>query len=891
MSVNLLPLWDDAELRPYLSEVKRRYGYIETIALPNLRDLPPLRIESVFIPPLLSEVQIDASTNPSLWPTGSSLLSLLEQASCLVLLGDPGSGKTTLASWLAWRLSAGLQAALPFPLSECLPIPCVLRELPTSALSSENVTDLSIWVTARLLGEHFNDTLAENIRARVRAGKYVLILDGTDEIAPEQRAIVGRWLKQANDAGAFAIATGRIVGYEDYPVDHRLSLERNNRKDESQGSFPRDSRQRGGKVPIEAWAKLRYLMPFDDSRVAAFVENWYAQRCTGTQEAHQKAKDLLEALGKSETMQNLARIPNLLSLMAIVHRERANLPDGKALLYKEISNAYINTIDQQRKITNRDPFATYSWETREGWVAYIGFRMQIQRYSQQREISGSGILASYEDVVLWLRDAMALSYVDTPEERAKEFLDWISRRSGLLIPRSDDLFSFAHLSFQEYFCARYLATQVMSRQFIRTSSGVEGYVTKDKIGDWAKKPVWREVLVFFLEIISAEQEKGWVEEFLEMLFPRLGVQDQFGNNESKLAARIISDQHIHFNPEIRRVLAQRSSREAFDEWRYYASRTDRGILKYLIDSEYAIAFFDADSQIKQVAGIAPSKLPISPKASSLASILILRNRDQFIFDELPPLDELRFASITYSNIADVTALTRSRNLQVLEITGTPIKDISPLAKCASIEELNLSGTKVEDISLIKNFKSLRALDLNDNNISDLTALQKLKIEYLSLANTGISSLKDIIPIKSLLYVNLDETAVDDLSEIPKLRSLHGVGISSAPIEDLNPLLQLKNLVRLDIDVCESNNPAVIGEMKSLEVLHFGLKRPGDISFIRNLKNLETLALYGEYINDISWLAELPNLRELHLKSTNIDPATVRNIRSNLREFSINGLPA
>ena len=48
------------------------------------------------------------------------------------------------------------------------------------------------------------------------------------------------------------------------------------------------------------------------------------------------------------------RIPNLLTFMALIHRVRAMLPDGRALLYNEIGEAYLETIDTFRGLQEMD---------------------------------------------------------------------------------------------------------------------------------------------------------------------------------------------------------------------------------------------------------------------------------------------------------------------------------------------------------------------------------------------------------------------------------------------------------------------------------------------------------------------------------------------------------
>ena len=352
-------IWQESLLRPYLGEMSRRHGVVDSLALPNMRDLPAMRLDKLFVYPQLSTKPVSAESAPKDWPPGLNIFSTLEESPQLVVLGEPGAGKTTLSNWLAWRLSVGMVGKLPSMLEDKLPIPCVLREMEFAADSS--IADAAILVAQRLLGQACDAPLRACLSAWVAARRYVLILDGVDEVAVVRRQVLARWMQQAAQDGAVAIATSRLVGYEDGPVDCEMlqsadaaslgDLAELGAVQESKAfvmqalaSQPKarvtarrsnKTRKRGAQQEPASWATRRYLMPFDDSRISAFISNWYLQRSSSEQEAQQKTADLLAAINNSRTMLELARTPNLLSLMAIVHRERAHLPEGKALLYKK----------------------------------------------------------------------------------------------------------------------------------------------------------------------------------------------------------------------------------------------------------------------------------------------------------------------------------------------------------------------------------------------------------------------------------------------------------------------------------------------------------------------------------------------------------------------------
>ncbi|MFZ1831049.1 MAG: NACHT domain-containing protein, partial [Candidatus Competibacteraceae bacterium] len=655
-------LWDDLSLRPYLGEIRRRHGIVEILALPSMRDLPPVRIETLFVPPLLAEIPISPDSDPKQWPQGQSLFVALEENPCLVVLGDPGSGKTTLANWLAWRLSAGLTTPLPQVLEDRAPLPCVLREMNADIFAAETtLPDLAERIARHLLGDKADAALLASLRERVTVGSYVLILDGVDEIPVSHRKTVAGWVRQATTQRACVLATSRRVGYEDGPVDReKIAL----RLDLPKGFSEKlgDLYLSGDKAEIEAetktdepaWAQRRYLMPFDPDRIATFAENWYRQRSGTEHEVREKTADLLAALNRSEVTQRLARTPNLLALMAIVHRERAHLPDGKALLYDEIANAYINTIDSQRKIEPGDALAPFGWKERKAWLARVGFKMQRRRSAETEKANrDAGVLAREADVLAWLTDAMRASGVAQPEQTAGVYLSWVARRSGLLLPRGEGCHAFVHLSFQEYFCACFLADRIVSPAFVKKSESSDGSVNRDLLRQWGGEPVWRETLVFLFELLSAERDADWMDDLADILF---GSDADFGYYHAALAARALADRHVRLGQEWQERLVNRCT-----FWAELDRPIDNLVLAMLVEAGYAAIVEGPLEAIQHEA-------------------------------------RLRVLIANDSTITDVSPLAGLGALQGLRLDGTGVTDLSPLAGLSALQWLHLNGTGVTDLS-------------------------------------------------------------------------------------------------------------------------------------------------------------------------------------------------
>lgn len=780
---SLPKLWDDLALRPYLGEIRRRHGIVETLALPSMRDLPPLRIETTFVSPLLSEEQVYPDIDPSHWPKGQNLLNALETFRQLVVLGDPGGGKTTLSNWLAWRLSSGLTSPLPPVLEDRVPLPCILREMPPTAFTPGlALPDLAVWMADALLGGKADDNLKDSLRARVCSGHYVLILDGVDEISRARRKIVAEWIKQARLQNTCVLATSRIVGYEDYPVDRSIPEPGDGPETQSYSKSPEGLPAwlvaKTDTPGLEKWAEILYLMPFDQHRINIFAENWYRQRCGTEQEAKQKTEDLLASLTKSEATRQLARTPNLLSLMAIVHRERAHLPDGKALLYDEIANAYINTIDQQRKILPGDVLAPYGWKERKTWLAYIGFRMQQLRLHSKED--DDGLLAQKAEVTEWLAEAMENSGVKDSISAAEEFLAWVARRSCLLLPRGEDRYAFVHLSFQEYFCACYLDTRIVKPNFFseyptNLDPINSNEVNTENLRTWSRFSIWRETFVYLFELLSAERGSDWVDALANLLFSQGSDESRnFEKNLGMLTGHILANQHIRSNAP----------------WKVQ--------LKY-VD-------FRGTS--------APDLMPLAG------------------------LDNLRELNLNSTSASDLTPLAGLENLEMLVLEKTSVTDLTPLAGLKSLKRLNLNSTSASVLTPLEDLKKLETLFLKNTSVTDLTPLAGLKnLNTLTLKNTSVTDLMPLAGLENLKWLGLENTSISDVRPLARLENLRWLYLENTSVSDVSPLAGLKKLEMLVLENTSVSDVTPLAGLKSLKILNINNTLVTDLTPLAGLRNL------------------------------------------------------
>jgi Domain of unknown function (DUF4062)/NACHT domain len=521
-------------LKDYLAAIRDVHGLIRFVGLPQMKDDRDIRIDRLYVHPVLAQSYISPESGLSKWRNTESLLDVVAREQQLILLGDPGAGKSSLVSWIAWQLAQNGPNPWADRLGRSIPIPLVLRDLEVrpGVTWDQLLSSFLRQPMGKLLGH-------EKLESLLRGQNCIIFLDGLDEIGS---IAVRRDLRDAvRDGmrrlpGCRWIFTSRVVGYNDVPFHEHVSG--------SKGSGDT------GHARLSTW----YVAPFNDVQVEEFATNWYTEREASPHSAAEGARNFLAAIYADDATTKLARTPNLLTIMALVFRVRARLPHGKALLYSEISQAYLETIENYRKLRESDD----SLAEKKRWLSRVGFEMQRRRAipskSDQKRKSGKerDILAEGDDLRRWILEGMASSGKGGDEDDARQFVEYIKRRSGLMIERAGDRFAFTHLSFQEYFAACYLAEHTTSPDWLG-QGGAGGFSSED-LQDFARNPLWHETLIFVMEQIAAERP-AWHRILFESIFGR-DWRDTPAVKENELSFQLLS--RLGSNPHAVNDAAQRA---------------------------------------------------------------------------------------------------------------------------------------------------------------------------------------------------------------------------------------------------------------------------------------------------------------------------------------------
>ncbi len=795
---------EEPELKEYCEALAKAHGYIRFVEVPFLKDTSDVEIESLYVDPQFSKQEIHADTSPKNWPTRTDAVKAIQKYRHLVLLGDPGSGKSTLTSCITWQLcrcKIDRHNHWTEVLGGLVPIPMVLRELKLKAdISWERLLDAFLeHRIGKLLGTR------KRLEQLLESGRAIILLDGLDELGD---LITRRKLRDAVQAGLSAypearwILTSRIVGYDQVPfhIDEKLTEPDPLLPFSDLHEIKYLQTKTRGQSPLKHSARnlfeIRFLSPFSDEQITKFSQNWYKQHEPEPSLIKEKSTNLVGAIHDNEGTQRLARIPFLLTLMALTHHSGGRLPHGRAELYDRIAAAYLDRIDARRGL-NQLP---YSLEQKKLWLSEIAYQMQKRRITKRRaesrglrnpQIEQQEILANQKDVRVWLSKAIKQSGAEDVNNEAKSVLDYFASRSGLLLPRGEGQFAFMHLSLQEYFAACFLEQHLATPRFsAKTQTGP----SDADLRTWANESPWRETFVLLFEKLAGKPE--YSEALLKHLFDS---RNEIESTESQatamqLLAEVLIDPYISLTAETRKQMRRQcwlwaislknSSIELFDY-----DFLSRGIERTLLSEHSG----DVSTAWK-AAGLSSSDLENRAYRLDLSGCVTI--------NDLKPLAKLISLNSLHldgcSQLTTLRQLGNFKNLRTLTISGcSKIKELTPLRRFTELQILNIQGCKsITDISSIAKLKGLRNLALNrcanKKYLQPLVELQDLE----TLIIDGADGPVDLTP----------------LSKLYKLRDLHLHDFQGKT--DLSPLVGLVSNLR-NLCAARSDNLIIPPEFDEL----------------------------------------------------------------------------
>ena len=382
----------------------------------------------------------------------------VEEFQKLVVLGKPGAGKTTFMKYLAMSCLGNRFHGELVPIFVTLKAYAEERGQP----SLENY----------ILTEFQKREVAEDVVKRLlKEGRALVLLDGLDEVKKEDDRRVKQdidkfsrdWLKNR-----FAI-TCRIAARE-YQFEKFTEVE---------------------------------VADFDDGQIKTFVNNWFRER------DESKAERLLERLKGNQPVKELAKSPLLLTLLCLVFGERNDFPPKRSELYKEGLEVLMKKWDAKRNIEREIIYKHLSPQNKEDMLGQIAFNTFVngEYFFRQEDLQ-----CQIKEYICNLPEASA-----DPEALrldSEVVLKAIEHHHGLLVERARNIYSFSHLTFQEYFAAKAIDRGQQLEILVQNISNPRWkevfYLTAEML--WRSNDFLK-LMKFHIDRILEEDEK--LQEFLE----------------------------------------------------------------------------------------------------------------------------------------------------------------------------------------------------------------------------------------------------------------------------------------------------------------------------------------------------------------------------------------
>ncbi|MBN8563152.1 MAG: NACHT domain-containing protein [Leptolyngbya sp. UWPOB_LEPTO1] len=318
----------------------------------------------------------------------------------LLILGKPGAGKTTFLKWLALQCKEGNLYRHRVPMF------VTLKEF---AEASGQPTLLKF--LAQQLENCGIHTALDTIERLLQSGRGFVFLDGLDEVRVEDSDRILDTIRRTSEQfdGNQFVMTCRIAAKE---------------------------------YTFAAFTEVE-IADFNKEQIADFTNKWFLPNDPT------KAEEFPKELEKHPGLQELATNPLLLTLLCLVFEEQAGFPANRSELYKEGVDVLLKKWDAKRNIKREQIYKQLSLQRKEDLLSQVASTtfVRSEYFFKQKFVE--------EEIRDYIRNLPNAS--NDPEALqldSEAVLKSIEAQHGFLVERARGIYSFSHLTFQEYFTAR-----------------------------------------------------------------------------------------------------------------------------------------------------------------------------------------------------------------------------------------------------------------------------------------------------------------------------------------------------------------------------------------------------------------------------------------------------
>jgi Predicted NTPase (NACHT family) len=402
----------------------------------------------------------------------SDILNIISENRNIVILGDPGAGKSILVKYIMYLLADGNREEFSNKsIYEYIPFRIELRKYIKE--KRNNRCNIINYMESLIKLEYQIDlSKISNLQEFFCSYNTLIFFDGLDEIfdvneKTDIRNDIHNFLN--NYKNAKAIVTSRIIGYDEARFDNSIFTE------------------------------LR-ILNFNNNQMKQYINKWYCQDCEvmdscegiskSMEHCSENVKDNISNLIDEidELEDEMKRNPLLLSLIIILYQNNGQLPSSKLELYKSCTKTLVDNWDQT-KIDLDININDILKRRKDNIFSSLALwqYMESSKESNVIEINNRSVTNQVLETIIKLE---LTDDVNEAEKWASEFMDYAEKRSLYF----DN--NFTHKTFWEY----YTALRIFQEYYLKKKDKLCELVTR-----YVSNSFWFNVMELLFKMIDEVQ--------------------------------------------------------------------------------------------------------------------------------------------------------------------------------------------------------------------------------------------------------------------------------------------------------------------------------------------------------------------------------------------------
>lgn len=417
-------------------------------------------LEDLFVAPsftLNENEEIQIKTFPNIEDSNKiPLKNIFDFKNNLLILGDPGSGKSILTKLITLKIIQNEKEQFTNKnLINTIPFRIELRNY--NIYKKEFNGNIVKYLTYLLESDFGISTITtEDVKEIIKDKDCLFIFDGLDEIFD-----INEKIKIKNDIENFiqhnkltkTIITSRLIGYKDAAF-----------KEETVTNLT--------------------INKFDDIQIENYIKNWYSLE---ESDVEIRKKEIGDLISKSHLIdREIKSNPLLLSLIVILYRNNLKVPDSKLEIYQSCTKTLVDKWDNSKNLKIDLPEEIY--KRKDTIFADLAFWQYKEFSTEKGRITYTKVKNT---VAKTLKDKLKLVDEFTAEYYAEQFLEYAEKRS-LYFENN-----FTHKTFLEFFTAFWIFTNIEKKH--------KKSERDELILEFIDSSYWHIVLELLLNLIDKDQ--------------------------------------------------------------------------------------------------------------------------------------------------------------------------------------------------------------------------------------------------------------------------------------------------------------------------------------------------------------------------------------------------